>query len=77
MKFRFWTPLLAGKSANFFFKSTTSELFGVVIVLLGSVNYINNVQSLKYFPLFFACVRCVLEVCACVKHLCEVCVCEV
>ena len=48
MKFRFWTPLLAGKSANFFFKSTTSELFGVVIVLLGSVNYLNNVQSLKY-----------------------------
>ena len=34
VKIWFWTTLLAGKSANFF-KSTTTDPFGVAIVLAG------------------------------------------
>jgi hypothetical protein len=39
-------PLLAGKSANHNQASTT-EPFGVAIVLLGACKYINNVLTLK------------------------------
>ena len=41
-------PLLAGKSA-IYNQASTTEPFGVAIVLLGSNKYLNKVQPLKYF----------------------------
>jgi len=40
-------PLLAGKGA-IYNQASTTELFGVAIVLLGYINYKNKVQPLKY-----------------------------
>jgi hypothetical protein len=43
VKVRFWTPFWEKCD---FFKSTATESFGVAIVLLDSIKYINKVQTI-------------------------------